>query len=82
IVTNLQCLCQFHHQLKTLGFWRVIALPGHALLWTSSAGTTAVTLPAGAHGSNTIATPAPHIVGRRGYTPPPKPSIPPEPPPF
>ncbi|MFD4513610.1 DUF222 domain-containing protein [Rhodococcus sp. NPDC058485] len=82
IVTNLQCLCQFHHQLKTLGFWRVIALPGHALLWTSNTGTTAVTLPAGAHGNNTIDTPSPHIVGRRGYIPPSTPPTPPDPPPF
>ncbi|AQA22181.1 hypothetical protein BTZ20_3355 [Rhodococcus sp. MTM3W5.2] len=57
ITSNLHCLCQFHHQLKTLGLWTVTALPGHALLWTSSTGTTALTLPTGAHGSHTLTTP-------------------------
>ncbi|MFC7447134.1 HNH endonuclease signature motif containing protein [Rhodococcus daqingensis] len=81
IVSNLQCLCQFHHQLKTLGRWTVTALPGHALLWTSHTGTTAITLPAGAHGSHTHTTPSPHITGRRGHTPPLPPPTP-DPPPF
>ncbi|GAA4475659.1 hypothetical protein GCM10023094_13560 [Rhodococcus olei] len=41
VVSNLQCLCAFHHQLKTLGLWHVVALgdprtTGHALLWTST----------------------------------------------
>ncbi|MFG1783499.1 DUF222 domain-containing protein [Rhodococcus oryzae] len=80
IATNLHCLCQFHHQLKTLGLWTVTALPGHAMLWTSRTGTTALTLPAGAHGSHTLTTPAPRITGRRGHTPPPVTS--PDPPPF
>ncbi|MFC7448151.1 HNH endonuclease signature motif containing protein [Rhodococcus daqingensis] len=80
IVSNLQSLCQFHHQLKTLGLWTVTALPGHALLWTSHTGTTAITLPAGAHGSHTLTTPSPHITGRRGHIPPPP--TPPDPPPF
>lgn len=82
IATNLHCLCQFHHQLKTLGLWTVTALPGHAMLWTSRAGTTALTLPAGAHGSHTLHTPAPRITGHRGHTPLPKPETPPVPPPF
>ncbi|MFC9786191.1 DUF222 domain-containing protein [Rhodococcus sp. NPDC127528] len=72
IVANLQCLCQFHHQLKTLGLWDVTALPGHALLWTSANGTSAVTLPAGAHhGNRTLETLAPAVTGRRGSPPPP-----------
>ncbi|MFC7447090.1 DUF222 domain-containing protein, partial [Rhodococcus daqingensis] len=82
IESNLQCLCQFHHQLKTLGLWQVTALPGHALLWTSHTGTTAITLPAGAHGSHTLTTPSPHITGRRGHTPSSRPNPPPDPPPF
>ncbi|MFI6429940.1 HNH endonuclease signature motif containing protein [Rhodococcus oryzae] len=82
IATNLHCLCQFHHQLKTLGLWTVTALPGHAMLWTSRTGTTALALPAGAHGSHTLHTPAPRITGRRGHTPPPRPATPQDPPPF
>ncbi|MET4611565.1 hypothetical protein ABIC28_002554 [Rhodococcus sp. PvR044] len=82
IVANLHCLCQFHHQLKTLGLWTVTALPGHTMLWTSRTGTTALTLPTGAHGSHTLATPTPRITGRRGRTPLPKPETPPVPPPF
>ncbi|TQF73630.1 DUF222 domain-containing protein [Rhodococcus spelaei] len=85
IVTNLECLCQFHHQLKTLGFWDVTALAGHALLWTSSTGATAVTLPAGAHhGNHTLATPAPVVTGRRGSPPTTRQRAPahPDPPPF
>ncbi|MFC7447658.1 hypothetical protein [Rhodococcus daqingensis] len=58
------------------------ALPGHTLLWTSHTGTTALTLPAGAHGSHTLTTPSPHITGRRGHTPSPRPNPPPDPPPF
>ncbi|MCZ4556199.1 DUF222 domain-containing protein [Rhodococcus maanshanensis] len=81
IAANLHCLCQFHHQLKTLGLWTVTALPGHAMLWTSHTGTTALTLPTGAHGSHTMKTPAPPIFGRRGHTPPPSPGTPPDPPP-
>ncbi|SEL76909.1 HNH endonuclease signature motif containing protein [Rhodococcus maanshanensis] len=82
IATNLQCLCQYHHQLKTLGLWTVTALPGHTLRWTSSTGTTAITLPAGAHGSHTLHAPTSRITGRRGHTPPPPQATPPDPPPF
>ncbi|SNX93568.1 HNH endonuclease signature motif containing protein, partial [Rhodococcus sp. OK270] len=82
IAANLHCLCQFHHQLKTLGLWTVTALPGHAMLWTSRTGTTALTLPTGAHGSHTMKTPAPPISGRRGHTPRPSPATSPDPPPF
>ncbi|MBP1159972.1 HNH endonuclease signature motif containing protein [Rhodococcus sp. PvR099] len=81
VVANLHCLCQFHHQLKTLGLWTVTALPGHAMLWTSHTGTTALTLPTGAHGSHTMKTPAPRITGRRGHTPPTQAPAP-DPPPF
>ncbi|SDC76359.1 HNH endonuclease signature motif containing protein [Rhodococcus tukisamuensis] len=67
IVSNLECLCAFHHQLKTLRLWNVVALRGHALLWTSSLGTSEVTLPAGAQGSDSLAVPGPRIVGSRGH---------------
>ncbi|TQF66310.1 DUF222 domain-containing protein [Rhodococcus spelaei] len=71
VVTNLQCLCAFHHQLKTLGFWTATALgnpatTGHALLWTSTTtGTRAVTLPATAHGHPDPASPAPTLTSHR-----------------
>ncbi|MGW0040403.1 hypothetical protein [Rhodococcus sp. NPDC003348] len=70
-MSNLQCLCAFHHQLKTLGLWRVVALgdsrtTGHALLWTSTLGTTTVTLPGGATGTPDPTGPRPRITGRRG----------------
>lgn len=67
IVSNLECLCAFHHQLKTLRLWNVVALRGHALLWTSSLGTSEVTLPAGAQGSDSPAVPGPRIIGSRGH---------------
>ncbi|MGW6375831.1 HNH endonuclease signature motif containing protein [Rhodococcus sp. NPDC055112] len=83
IATNLHCLCQFHHQLNTLGLWSVTVLPGHTLRWTSRTGTTAITLPAGAHGSHTLHTPTPRITGRRGgNTPSPPQTRPADPPPF
>lgn len=86
MVTNLQCLCAFHHQLKTLGFWQVTTLDGpgmsgHALLWTSTLGSAAVTLPGGASGVDDLARPGPRAAGRRGqHTP--APTTPPDPPPF
>lgn len=79
VVSNLQCLCAFHHQLKTLRLWHVVALRGHALLWTSSLGTREVTLPAGAQGSDSLAAPRPRITGRRGHH---RSTMPEEPPPF
>ncbi|MFD1813766.1 HNH endonuclease signature motif containing protein [Rhodococcus gannanensis] len=71
IVSNLQCLCAFHHQLKTLGHWRAVTLGGpgvggHALLWTSTLGSTRVTLPGGAVGAADLAPPRPRVVGGRG----------------
>ncbi|MFC9790047.1 DUF222 domain-containing protein [Rhodococcus sp. NPDC127528] len=75
VVTNLQCLCAFHHQLETLGFWTATALghpatTGHALLWTSTTtGTRAVTLPAAVHGHPDPGTPAPRVTTRRAAPP-------------
>ncbi|MFD4467612.1 HNH endonuclease signature motif containing protein [Rhodococcus sp. NPDC058505] len=71
IVSNLQCLCAFHHQLKTLGLWRVSALGrpgigGNALLWLSALGATAVTLPGGATGTWDDSGLRPRIAGCRG----------------
>ncbi|WP_155288852.1 HNH endonuclease signature motif containing protein [Rhodococcoides fascians] len=45
-VNNLQCLCEFHHSVKTAGYWKAIMLPGGAILWTSTSKTTRITLPA------------------------------------
>ncbi|MDG3012205.1 DUF222 domain-containing protein [Rhodococcus sp. D2-41] len=44
ILSNLQCLCLFHHQLKTMRLWQATALAGQAIYWTSTTGT----LPTGA----------------------------------
>ncbi|TQF73395.1 DUF222 domain-containing protein [Rhodococcus spelaei] len=87
IVSNLQCLCAFHHQLKTLGLWKVVTIggpdiSGHALLWTSTLGSTAVTLPGGASGAADPSGLRPRITGRRGAVAPIATSLDPEPPPF
>ncbi|MEH6793940.1 MAG: DUF222 domain-containing protein [Rhodococcus sp. (in: high G+C Gram-positive bacteria)] len=45
-INNLQCLCEFHHTVKTAGYWTAVMLPGGAILWTSISKTTRITLPA------------------------------------
>ncbi|OZC84616.1 hypothetical protein CH254_19505 [Rhodococcus sp. 06-412-2C] len=45
-INNLQCLCEFHHTVKTAGYWTAVALPGGAILWRSTSRTTRITLPA------------------------------------
>ncbi|MCJ0892432.1 HNH endonuclease signature motif containing protein [Rhodococcus sp. ARC_M5] len=45
-VNNLQCLCEYHHTVKTAGYWTAVMLPGGAILWTSISKTTRITLPA------------------------------------
>nr|WP_314142557.1 DUF222 domain-containing protein [uncultured Rhodococcus sp.] len=45
-VNNLQCLCEYHHSVKTAGYWKAVMLPGGAILWTSTSKTTRITLPA------------------------------------
>ncbi|MBY4310937.1 DUF222 domain-containing protein [Rhodococcus fascians] len=45
-VNNLQCLCEYHHSVKTAGYWAAVMLPGGAILWTSTSKTTRITLPA------------------------------------
>ncbi|MDI9897496.1 DUF222 domain-containing protein [Rhodococcus sp. IEGM 1381] len=45
-VNNLQCLCEYHHTVKTAGYWKAVMLPGGAILWTSTSKTTRITLPA------------------------------------
>jgi hypothetical protein len=44
-VNNLQCLCDYHHSVKTAGYWTATMLPGGAILWTSTSKTTRITLP-------------------------------------
>ncbi|OZD63513.1 hypothetical protein CH272_17500 [Rhodococcus sp. 05-340-1] len=44
-VNNLQCLCEYHHSVKTAGYWTATMLPGGAILWTSTSKTTRITLP-------------------------------------
>ncbi|QIH99110.1 hypothetical protein BH92_03820 [Rhodococcoides fascians A21d2] len=45
-VDNLQCLCEFHHTVKTAGYWTAVMLPGGAILWRSTSKTIRITLPA------------------------------------
>ncbi|WP_235581710.1 hypothetical protein [Rhodococcus sp. Leaf278] len=45
-INNLQCLCEFHHTVKTAGYWTAVMLPGGAILWRSTSKTTRITLPA------------------------------------
>ncbi|MDI9920891.1 DUF222 domain-containing protein [Rhodococcus sp. IEGM 1372] len=47
-VNNLQCLCDYHHSVKTAGYWTAVMLPGGAILWTSTSKTTRITLPTNA----------------------------------
>ncbi|MCJ0978028.1 DUF222 domain-containing protein [Rhodococcus sp. ARC_M12] len=47
-VNNLQCLCEYHHSVKTAGYWTAVMLPGGAILWRSTSKTTRITLPANA----------------------------------
>ncbi|MFY2788678.1 DUF222 domain-containing protein [Rhodococcus sp. MALMAid1271] len=47
-LSNLQCLCEYHHTVKTVGYWKATMLPGGAILWTSTSKTTRITLPANA----------------------------------
>ncbi|OZC50241.1 hypothetical protein CH286_07445 [Rhodococcus sp. WWJCD1] len=44
-INNLQCLCEFHHTVKTAGYWTAVMLPGGAILWRSTSKTTRITLP-------------------------------------
>ncbi|CDO87820.1 13e12 repeat-containing protein [Mycobacterium triplex] len=44
---NLKCLCRLHHRLKTFGGWRDTQLPDGTVIWTSPAGRTYRTHPAG-----------------------------------
>ncbi|CCQ14741.1 putative uncharacterized protein (fragment), partial [Rhodococcus sp. AW25M09] len=41
---NLQCLCEYHHTVKTAGYWKATMLPGGAILWRSTSNTR-ITLP-------------------------------------
>ncbi len=45
ILSNLHCLCRYHHALKTMGAWIPTMLAGGAVHWLSSSGAAAVTLP-------------------------------------
>ncbi len=60
---NLQCLCRWHHRLKTRGDWRVQALDGAVMRWTSPTGSVHETSPAGgeshSHVSEHIELPSP-----------------------
>ncbi|HEY5853387.1 MAG TPA: SDR family oxidoreductase, partial [Aldersonia sp.] len=80
IVSNLQCACAFHHELKTAGLWHARALPGTAILWTGPRGDRHLTLPAGGLTPVPAATDlTPDVGGGRAQTEPPEPE---EPPPF
>ncbi|MBY4130751.1 DUF222 domain-containing protein [Rhodococcus fascians] len=45
-INNLHCVCEYHHTVKTAGYWKAVMLPGGAILWTSTSKTTRITLPA------------------------------------
>ncbi|WP_072805612.1 HNH endonuclease signature motif containing protein [Rhodococcoides yunnanense] len=67
VLTNLHCLCKYHHMLKTMGVWTPSMLAGGVDYWKSSSGTTAVTLPGGTVGSIDFAEASllPHIPRKR-----------------
>jgi len=64
IVSNLQCLCQFHHNLKTMGRLRATMLGCGVVVWTSRYGTATVTLPGGAYARDTAPTLVPRLPRR------------------
>jgi len=47
VLDNLKCLCRQHHRLKTFGGWRDTQLSDGTVIWTSPAGRTYRTSPAG-----------------------------------
>jgi Domain of unknown function (DUF222) len=47
VASNLKCLCRQHHRLKTFGGWRDKQLADGTVIWTSPAGQTYRTSPAG-----------------------------------
>ncbi|WP_114718900.1 HNH endonuclease signature motif containing protein [Rhodococcus sp. AG1013] len=65
IPSNLQCLCQFHHNLKTMDRITATMLAGGILVWSSSYGTTTVTLPGGVAMTDLDNTLVPHLPRRR-----------------
>ena len=69
-LTNLHCLCKYHHALKTMGAWTPTMLAGAVNYWESSSGTTAITLPGSAIGTTDCAEQPliPHIPRKRRPT--------------
>lgn len=67
ILTNLHCLCKYHHSLKTMGAWTPTMLAGAAEYWESSSGTTSVTIPGNAYGTTNFAGKSliPHVPRKR-----------------
>ncbi|MFC8179490.1 DUF222 domain-containing protein [Rhodococcus sp. NPDC057297] len=70
ILTNLHCLCRYHHSLKTIGAWTPTMLAGAAEHWQSNSGTTAVTLPGNTYGTTDLTAQSliPHIPRKRRPT--------------
>ncbi|ORI23922.1 HNH endonuclease signature motif containing protein [Rhodococcus sp. 1168] len=54
VLTNLHCLCRYHHMLKTMGVWVPVMLSRGIDYWTSSSGSTAITLPGGTVGTTDL----------------------------
>ncbi|WP_068427776.1 HNH endonuclease signature motif containing protein [Rhodococcoides kyotonense] len=70
ILTNVHCLCRYHHSLKTMGAWHTTMLAGAIEYWTSNSGSTAVTLPGSSVGATDLTghTLTPHIPRKRRPT--------------
>ncbi|RRQ29718.1 HNH endonuclease [Rhodococcus sp. Eu-32] len=70
ILTNLHCLCRYHHSLKTMAAWHTTMLAGAIEHWTSNSGSTAVTLPGNSVGATDLTghTLTPHIPRKRRPT--------------
>ncbi|MBY6481072.1 hypothetical protein HQ357_17120, partial [Rhodococcus sp. BP-266] len=70
ILTNLHCLCRYHHSLKTMGAWHTTMLAGAIEHWTSNSDSTAVTLPGSSVGATDLTghTLTPHIPRKRRPT--------------
>ncbi|WP_072803907.1 HNH endonuclease signature motif containing protein [Rhodococcoides yunnanense] len=54
VLTNVHCLCKYHHSLKTMGAWTPTMLAGAVDYWVSNSGTTAITLPGSTVGGSNM----------------------------
>jgi hypothetical protein len=74
LLSNLKCLCRYHHLLKTfwtgVGGWADRQLPDATVIWTSPSGRTYTTKPGGSLFFPILATPTGELTIRKHTTEP------------